>query len=122
VSRGDDEGEPVPADRFGVQAVGDLGSLDEADVGGVREDGLGHLGGVDGGQRHDRTGIDSPQRGQPDREQVFRHGHAGRDPQPGIALMAQRDQAGVQRRRGIHNGLRPAGHQRAGRRQPGTTR
>jgi hypothetical protein len=122
VGRGDDEGERVPADRFGVQAVGDLGSLDEADVRGVREDGLGHLRGVDGGQRDDRAGIDSPQRGQPDREQVFRHGHAGRDPQPGIALMTQRDQAGVQGRRGVHSGLRPAGHERTVWRQPGTAR
>ena len=122
MGRGDDQGERVPADRFGVQAVRDAGSLDEADVGGVRQHGLGHLGGVDRGQRHDRAGVDRAQRGQPRREQVLGHGHAGRDAQPGVALPAQRRHAGVQRLRGVHRGLRPARHERAGRRQLGTAR
>jgi len=122
VGRADDEGERVPADRFGVQAVRDAGALDEADVGGVGQHGLGDLGGIDGGQRHDRTGVDRPQRGQPRRQQVLRHGHAGRDAQPGVALPAQRRQAGVQRLRGVHRGLRPARHQRADRGQLRTAR
>jgi hypothetical protein len=117
VGRADDEGERVPADRFGVQAIRDAGALDEADVGGVGQHGLRDLGGVDRGQRHDSAGVDRPQRGQPRRQQVLRHGHAGRDAQPGVALSAQCGQAGVQRLRGVDRGLRPARHQRAGRGQ-----
>ena len=113
VGRADDEGKRVPADRFGVQAIRDAGALDEADVGGVGQHGLRDLGGVDRGQRHDSAGVDRPQRGQPRRQQVLRHGHAGRDAQPGVALSAQCRSAGVQRLRGVDRGLRPARHQRA---------
>jgi hypothetical protein len=122
VVRRDDEGERVPADQLGVQAVRHAGALDEADVGGVGQHGLGHLGRVNRGQRHDRSGVDRAQRGQPRREQVLGHGHAGRDAQPGVALPAQRRQAGVQRFRRVHRDLRPARHQCAGRRQLGTAR
>jgi hypothetical protein len=113
VGRGDDHGQGVAPDRLGPQAGGQVGSLEEADVGGAGQDGRGHLGGVFRGQGDGRARIDGPQRGQPGREQVFGERHAGRDAQLRIVLPAQGGDARVQGGRRVDRGLRPVGDQRA---------
>ena len=79
MARSDDHRQHVRADPLGAQPFRQIRALDEANVGGVREDRAVHLGGIDRHQRDGRIGIHGPQCGQPGRQQVCRGDHrAGR--------------------------------------------
>ena len=122
VIRADDHGELVPPGLGRAQARRQIGAFDEADLGLAGQHCLGHVGRIDRGEGDGRPRVQHPQRGQPARQQVFGHGHAGRDAEPGLVLTPQRGDPGVQGRGRVDRGLGPARDQGAGRGEPGSAR
>ena len=108
-----DDHEPVAGHGLRVETGRDARSLDEAEVGGAVEHLRGDVRGVEGGEADGRLGAARGEADEPERHQVLGDGEARGHPQPDLAVVAQRADAGLEHRGRVQDVARPVGQQRA---------